>query len=92
MTSKSLYELFITERAQDNLEKLDKKVAVRIVKKMKWVAASVHEVQHYALEGEEWKGYFRWKIGDYRAIYTFDHEGKLVVLAIVGHRSKVYDE
>lgn len=91
MTSKSPYELFITDRAQGNLEAIDKKVSVRIIKKMKWVAANVHNVQHYALQGEEWKGYFRWRIGDYRAIYSLDHEGRLVILAVVGHRSKVYE-
>ncbi len=90
MTKSKGYALEILPDAREDIKKLDKKIAKRIVNKMQWVAENVNEVQHYALQGEEWKGYFRWRIGDYRAIYALDHEGRLVILAVVGHRSKVY--
>lgn len=90
--SEEPYQLFITDRARDNLKKINRKTADRIVTKMEWVAENVHHVLHYALKGKEWDGYFRWRIGNYRAIYALDHEGRLVILAVVRHRSKVYDK
>ncbi|HEX9736555.1 MAG TPA: type II toxin-antitoxin system RelE/ParE family toxin [Thermoanaerobaculia bacterium] len=37
------------------------------------------------------KGYYRFRIGDYRVIYRVDDDGRLVIVALITHRSKAYD-
>jgi mRNA interferase RelE/StbE len=86
----SSYDLNLTERAERNLEKLDKQIARRILRKLFDLAEVVDLADHYALAGK-WKGYYRIRIGDYRAIYDLDHDEKLVIVMIVGHRRDVYD-
>lgn len=88
--AEAAYALEFTEDALEDLGRLDKPAARRITKKMRWVADNATLVQHEALTGE-WAGYFRWRIGEYRAIYELDHDGKLLIVAVVGHRREVYD-
>nr|WP_232023874.1 type II toxin-antitoxin system RelE/ParE family toxin [Microcystis viridis] len=37
----------------------------------------------------EWSGFYKLRVGDYRVIYEFDRESRIII--IVGHRSEVYD-
>ncbi|MBZ5611706.1 MAG: hypothetical protein LAP38_25880 [Acidobacteriia bacterium] len=44
-----------------------------------------------ALRGEEWKGVFRRRIGNYRLLFVGDHEKKMVsVLRILLRSGKTY--
>ena len=72
------YTLVFTEDAAADLARLDKAVAARIVSKLEWLAQNAETVQHVALTGD-WSGYYRLRVGDYRAIYTLDREGRLIV-------------
>ena len=85
------YRLRFTARAANNLRHLDKKVAVRIRRRLRWLAANANTYAHYAMEGQ-WSGYFRFRIGDYRAIYGLNHAEHLITVETIGHRSDVYDE
>lgn len=85
------YILQITPDAKADLRKIDRKNAERIVKKLRWLAANAEDVNHTALTGQ-WTGYYRYRIGDYRAIYELDAEGHILLVAIIGHRREVYDE
>ena len=46
---------------------------------------------HEALTGE-WSGLFRWRIGDYRVIYTVDREVKTLTVGVIGHRREIYED
>ncbi|WP_230400971.1 type II toxin-antitoxin system RelE/ParE family toxin [Microcystis aeruginosa] len=37
----------------------------------------------------EWSGFYKLRVGDYRVIYEFDRESRIIIR--VGHRSEVYD-
>ncbi len=91
MPDDQVYSLQITLEAKEDLRRLDKKIAERIVKKLRWLAENAVMVNHEALTGG-WSGFFRWRIGDYRAIYQLDHNGRILIVALIGHRREVYDE
>ena len=92
MTSDPIsYRLEITTEAKADLKKLSKDAAERIVRKLLWVAENMESVDHEALKGQ-WSGLFRWRVGDYRAIYAIDHELRLISLVAAGHRRDVYDD
>jgi mRNA interferase RelE/StbE len=83
--------LEVTPEAKEDLRKVDRPVAERIVKKLRWLADNAHQVNHEALTGQ-WQGYYRYRIGDYRAIYEPDHNGHILIVAVIGHRREIYDE
>ena len=85
------YELRYTEHARSNLKRLDKATIRRIHQKLKRLAANAGELSHYPLKGE-FKGLYRLRIGDYRAIYRLDHNSRLLEVKAVGHRSTIYDD
>ena len=91
MPDQQAYTLEITAEVRDDLRKIDKSQAERIVKKLRWLAENAEQVNHDALTGQ-WSGYYRWRIGDYRAIYQLDHAGHILIVAVIGHRREVYNE
>ena len=42
-----------------------------------------------ALKGDL-AGYYRYRVGDYRVVYSINDEQQLVIVAIIAHRSEVY--
>ncbi len=89
MPDEKAYDLELTSEALEDLRHIDKANSKRIVTKLRWVADNALLVQHEALTGN-WAGYYRWRIGDYRAIYELDHSGRLLLVAVIGHRRKIY--
>ena len=85
------YQLIIMPDAKADLRKIDKATAVRILKKMIWVAENASTLGHEALTGE-WSGLFRWRIGDYRVIYAVDHEARTLTVGVIGHRREIYED
>ena len=69
-----------------DLKKLDKGVAGRILDQLE-MNLSENPDGGQPLTGQ-FKGLFKYRVGDYRIIYTRTVEGILVLR--IGHRSKVY--
>ena len=81
-----------TDKALDELERLDPVVQSRIVDYLHDVAASGNPRSRGHGLTAGLSGYWRYRIGDYRAICELLN-GELVILAVtVGHRSRVYDK
>ncbi len=76
-----------TERALEDLEKLDKPVARRILKKVTWFSKNFQSIAPEPLSGEL-EGTFKLRMGHWRVVYTV--EGEVIVIQYVGHRSEIY--
>jgi len=76
-----------TEGAIRDLEKLDKPVARRILRRLAWFSKNFQGIVPEPLT-DELKGTFKLRIGDWRAVYTV--EGKLIIIQFLGHRSEIY--
>ena len=81
------------ERAVTDLGKFDKTVARRIVKKINVYAASSDPFEYAKPLQGPWKGLFRFRIGEYRAIFRKNSAGKITVLLVltVKHRKEAYE-
>ncbi len=90
MSNPTSYKLVISDDAQEELDQIGKAEGERIAKKLYWIAARVEILEHYMMTGD-WAGSYRYKIGDYRAIYDLDHEEKVMLVIRIGHRKDVYD-
>jgi len=76
-----------TEGATKGLERLDKPIARRILRRVAWFSKNFQSIVPEPLTGEL-KGTFKLRIGDWRAVYTV--EGKIIVIQFIGHRSEIY--
>ena len=63
------YAVEFTDTAQDDLSRLDKTVAQRVLDRLRWMADNAESVRHRALTGPLQR-VFSLRIGDYRALYT----------------------
>jgi mRNA interferase RelE/StbE len=84
-----MYQIRFTSTALEQLEKLDKPVSQQVLKKLKWLAEHFEESNPIPLSGNL-KDIFRLRIGDYRALYTFDKSRVTILVHFVQHRSEVY--
>ena len=83
------YRLEYGDKASEQLDHLDRKIARQIVRKLEWLTARVAEHQHETMTGN-WSGFFRLRVSDYRVIYSLNHPTKTIEIEAVGHRSDVY--
>jgi mRNA interferase RelE/StbE len=86
----ALWKLFIKDKAVKQLATLDKPIRQRIVTKMEYFATLPNPQTYAEVLVDFDHGTYRYRIGDYRVIVDFDERGKLIIVAIIGHRREIY--
>ena len=76
--------------ALDDLAKLTEVVRQRVINKIKWLATNFEEITPEPLTAN-WSGFYKLRVGDYRVVYEFITETKIIIIDRVGHRREVYD-
>jgi mRNA interferase RelE/StbE len=85
-----MYEVEFTLEAEDDLSRLSKAIAQRILKKIRWLAENFEMVTPEPLSGE-FKGLYKLRVGDYRVLYTFgQNERKVIIIHLAKHRREIY--
>ena len=74
--------------AVDDIRPLERDIRKRIIKKV----GSILGQPSRFVERLEGSPYFKLRIGDYRAILDIQHREHIIVVVLIGHRSKVYQE
>lgn len=90
-----MYELFETNEFQKSIDKLQKKEASFIRKKLEsFVYPQLKGEPHYGANIKKLRGYspetWRYRIGNYRVFYTLDEDDNLVLLLVVESRKDAY--
>ena len=73
-------------KARKNLESLPQHIRERILKYFD----RVKENPFHFLEHFERKGFYKLKIGDYRAIVEIDFQNKIIKIQVFDHRNRIY--
>lgn len=84
-----MYQVRILEAAARQLAGLDPVMARRIVKRVRWLAQNLEEIQLEALAGDL-AGLDKLRIGDYRVLYEILHADEIIVVHLIGHRREIY--
>jgi mRNA interferase RelE/StbE len=84
-----MYSVRILKAAVGDLQRLDRAVARRIVRRLQWLAENLDAIKPIPLAGEL-SGLYKLREGDYRIIYEILHEERLILVHCVGHRRDVY--
>ena len=76
-----------TENAQQDFSSLPKAIQKRVVRVVTQMSSDPFQGNVKALQGEEWKGVFRRRLGDYRLLFTVNHDEQKVVIHQITLRS-----
>ena len=81
----------LTEDAQGDLRDLPRDVQKRVARVVAQMQMDPYQGDVRALQGEEWKGVFRRRIGDYRILFALDSQHRVVrILRILIRSGKTY--
>ena len=83
------YKVEMTSTALADITRLDKKVAQRVMSKIRWLAENIDVVQRSALTAEL-RRLFKLRTGSYRIIYSVNHQDKIITIHSIGHRRDIY--
>lgn len=76
-----------SSQAESDLSRLDKTVAQRILKKLRWLGENFDLITPEPLGGTL-RGVFKIRVGDYRVLYTYTES--TIVIHRIAHRREVY--
>lgn len=84
-----MYKVEYQPEADENLERLDKLTRERVIKKIHWLIKYIENVRPEMLGGD-YRGVYKLRIGNWRAIYGINHTQKTITIYTIGHRKEIY--
>lgn len=81
----------LSERAQKFLESLDNHIRDRIEERLRKLGIIPVPKDAKFIERENNEKIFRYRIGDFRALYKVKEDEKIVLIAKIDKRPRVYD-
>jgi len=85
------FSVILTPEAQRDMLRLDPTVQTRILNRIAWMGENAELLHHHAMKGDEWRGCFKYRVGDYRIIYQLEQSSHRMTVLKVGHRREVYE-
>ena len=80
------YAIKLHPKVNRFLNKCDKSLSDRIKKRLRMLKENPFRyLEHYA-----GKGYYKLRVGDYRALVDADTSRKIVFVRVLGHRKRIY--
>lgn len=71
------------------LAKLTKSVRKLVLDRIVWLTENFDSITPLPLHAE-WRGFYKFRAGDYRIIYQIDYHRQVLLVENINHRSKVY--
>ena len=85
-----MYKVVLIRKAKAFYANTDQVLAKKLAKIFEILEQTPYQHPNIkALQGK-WKGYYRYRLGDYRIIYEIDEQIIQVIVIKIAHRSKIY--
>lgn len=84
-----MYKIRLSDGSLSDIQRLDKRTAIRIMSKIEWLAKNADLVKPLGLR-DNLTGFSKLRVGDYRIIYELNANENVLDIHIVGHRSEIY--
>ncbi len=85
-----MYEIHLSNRADKFLEKLDAHIAQRIIERLKKLSKEPVPTDSKFISREGIDKIYRYRIGDFRALYKLKVREKIVLIARIDKRPRIY--
>ncbi|PIQ77670.1 hypothetical protein COV82_03250 [Candidatus Peregrinibacteria bacterium CG11_big_fil_rev_8_21_14_0_20_46_8] len=88
-----MHKLIYAKKALQDLKKLDKPIAKRIIKKLLFFSEQKDPLKFAKRLSDPRIGEYRFRIGEYRVLFDADSKGKIKILMIlrIKNRKDIYD-
>ncbi|OGZ18380.1 MAG: hypothetical protein A2V72_02095 [Candidatus Nealsonbacteria bacterium RBG_13_37_56] len=83
------WDVNFTYEGKEDLEKLSGEVRERVFNKIVWLKNNFGQIVSLPLSNE-WRGFFKLRVGDWRVIYDIDNKLKEITIHRIDKRDKVY--
>ena len=87
-----MYFVELSQKSQKFLEKLDKHVRERIEERLRKLGENPVPSDAKFIYRENGDKVFRYRVGDYRALYKVKDKEKIVLVAKIDKRLRIYDK
>jgi mRNA interferase RelE/StbE len=84
-----MYTVRLLKPASRGLERLDKAIATRVVRRMRWLAENLDSIKPEPLKGRL-RGLYKVREGDYRIAYEILQGERVIIVHLIGHRRDIY--
>ena len=85
-----MYKVVLVRKAKAFYANADQVLAKKLVKSFEVLEQTPHQHPNIKSLKGKLKGYYRYRIGDYRIIYEIDEQIIQVIVIKIAHRSKIY--
>lgn len=85
------YKLEFSKEALKYLHTLDNHSSQRIVKKIKELTSNAENLSLKKIKSAKYNLY-RLRIGNYRVVYSIEHDHITIFIVAIGHRKDIYDQ
>lgn len=84
------YSVEYEPEAIADLNILTQAVQERVINKINWLADNFDQLTPQPLTADL-TGFFKMRVGDYRVIYEFNREKRIIFIDRIGHRRDIYN-
>lgn len=84
-----MFTVRLLKPASRGLDRLDKAVATRVVRRLRWLAENLESINPEPLRGDL-QGLYKPREGDYRIAYEILRGERLIMVHLIGHRREIY--
>ena len=85
-----MYEVYFSRRTEKFLGKLNLRTSTRVRNKLKELSSTPVPSDSKFIRREDKEMVFRYRIGNYRALYTVDAKRRSVLVAKIDKRPRIY--
>jgi len=86
----TIYQVEFSQQADSFLSEIESNSRRKIIRKIEWLVENCERINHQPLQ-YEFKDYFKLKLGKIRIIYKIFPKEKLILIAYIDFRDKVYE-
>ncbi len=88
-----MYAVHLSQKAEKFLDKLDKHIRDRIEERLRRLGYEpIPSDSKFITREDNGEKVFRYRIGDFRALYKVKDDDKIVMIAKIDKRPRVYDQ
>ncbi len=83
------YTVLLSPTASVSIKQLDRTTAQRVLNRIKWLSENFEQIKPVQLKGK-YTGLFKFRIGNYRLVYSIDHNKRIINGIYFAHRKDAY--
>lgn len=83
------WDVKFSEGAEADLVRMDRQLRRRIIERVEWFSENFENRTPLPL-GNAWRGFFKFRVGDWRIIYRIDNRERLLIVDYIDRRDRIY--